>query len=137
MKLTYNARATPTRTISTIQLRRRTFGSGFGILTSLGGGQPVRPSRPKDCTREPPGLNASAQHDLGEHRCKQDEQVEDREAEKAHRRLAPRRFLTVPQAIQGERAPKKSCVRRSRDGAVEKANARDQHRPERRRNEQN
>src|SRR6202020_133128 len=48
-------------------------------LDFVGRGRPVRPSRPKDCTREPPGLNASAQHDLGEHRCKQDEQVEDRE----------------------------------------------------------
>src|ERR1700730_13718857 len=32
---------------------------------------------PEDCARERRGLNASAQNDLGEHRCEQDEEVEN------------------------------------------------------------
>src|ERR1700677_271357 len=59
----------------------------------------IRPRTPASAALEHSSLNASPQHDLGEHRCEQDEEVEDRESEQAHRRLAPRRFLTAPQAI--------------------------------------
>ena len=37
----------------------------------------LRPRIPATAAFERSGLNASAQHDLGEHRCEQDKQVED------------------------------------------------------------